>query len=241
VTLVVVAGCGRLWFDPATAFDDARTIDASVVVSDSPFAPTSDAPAAATTVRVGACPGADLAGVVDTSLDDTRPNENFGRRVEMRVGNNRVSLIRFDTSSLPSAAPVFSASLEISVSPTDALEQGFVEVAPVLEPWTEGSGDFSAGVCNWTSRDATNAWTNAGAGAPGSRSASVIGSFVPNVEGVRHDVPLDPTVVEAWLAGGINAGVALYGVNTGTQGAWLATREATDPSLRPCLRITYVP
>lgn len=232
------AGCGRLNFDNVAA-----AIAGDAELTDSAFAPTTDAPPNAVTVRLGQCPGADSAVVVtDTFLDDTLPTQNFGGRYEMRIGNNRVSLLRFELGQIPTTASVFSATLEISVSPTDALEQGYCAISPLLEDWTEGSKDYSDGIVNWTQRTMTASWATAGAGAPGSRTSQVIGTFVPVLESVRHHVALDVSAVQPWIANpASNFGIVLYGQDEGIQGAWLATREASDPTLRPCIVITYVP
>lgn len=134
---IAVAGCGRVGFDPLAA---PQPIDAAAM-ADSPFAPTTDAPAMAVTDIFGDCPSATRPGTaVDTSLDSTRPTENYGGRDQMRVGNGRVSLLRFDLRAIAVDATVFSATLHITVSPSDALEQGYVAIAPLHESWTRAGG-----------------------------------------------------------------------------------------------------
>lgn len=75
-----------------------------------------------------------------TRASTRRATENYGGRDEMRVGNGRVSLLRFDLRAIAVDATVFSATLHITVSPSDALEQGYVAIAPLHESWTRAGG-----------------------------------------------------------------------------------------------------
>lgn len=236
---VLVLGCGRLGFGSQER-GDAPTQPLPEPI-DSAFTPTADAPLQAVTTTFGECADADVTGVTrDTFVDSANPTYNFGKRREMRVGNGRVPLVSFDLVSIPSTATVFSATFMVSVAEDDALEDGYVAISPVLEDWTEGDRDYSSGACNWTERASGTPWSVIGAGPPQSRSTSVVGMFTPRLAGVRHEVPLDPSVVQAWVGQSGNLGMALYGVDDMGQGAWLVSSNEQDATRRPCLEVVYV-
>lgn len=238
---VVVAGGCRFSFEPHDG--GGPPADALIVVDDSAFTPTTDAPATSVTTRFGECANADVTGVTaDTTLDSSSPTYNIGKRTTMRVGNGKVSLLRYDLSSIPASAQIFSATLEISVSTTDALEQGDAVAYVVNESWIEGVENYQVGVCNWTQRNAADNWSVAGAGAPASRGTAIIGTFTPRVPGARHIVGIDPAAIQAWVSGSVpNYGMELAGLNEGMSGGWLVTSNEPDATTRPCLVVTYIP
>jgi len=223
VTLLV--GCGRINFQARG--DDAPGIDAPI------FDARPDAPPNATTLMFGAA--ADTYISQDMESGDDRPN-NFGSddKMKVKLGEDH-GLLRFDISSIPTTASVFSADLSIAI--TGAGVGLTVGVFPVREAWIEGTQQGTAGACNWTLRNNVAAWSNVGAAPPGSADPQVA-SFPANANG-RAVVALPSSLVDGWVKNpGSNQGVLLMA--TTDDSADFGTRESPVQE-RPQLVVTFVP
>lgn len=196
------------------------------------------------TVSFGERSGADVSGVTaDTHIDVQAPTLNYGAFGGAWVDagtEQRVTLLRFDLSSIPATATVDMGALSIFTSQAMlANSTGVTQLFEVLEPWEEGNGDGMVGAANWYDRMAGVPWTSPGAG-PGSLAAQVLGAISPTMIDTEYLVVLPSTVVQGWVSDPVgNHGVAMV---TGDQdGAGYALREYGAGSKRPLLTVTYSP
>lgn len=231
---VLALGCGRVGFDRSTdggAGDDGGVTDGLTV----------DLPANALTLTFGERPTADVQGVTfDTFISNEagEPTLNYGGTDELRseLDVNERILLRFDTSAIPTTATVLQARIALEITQTDPAATW--SLRRVLEPWTEGTVDGTAGTANYTQRTAGTAWTTAGCGEPGSATPSF--ATVTDIQlGTATLGLLEPTV-QMWIATPAeNHGLVFY--NTFTESVRFASSEHGTASLRPLLTITYVP
>lgn len=201
VVALAMCGCGRWGFA-----DDPALVDApgSNAMRDGSGSSMPDAPidAAGTVMTFGERTGSQHTGVTtDTWLSSTTQTANYGGDDNFGVSPSNVGLIRFDISAIAPGTTVVAGELHIKTEDF-GLASGSVQVFQVLQPWTEGANQGTAGVANYTQRmNATN-WTNAGAGAPSSRSATVIATFVPASLTTDYTVTLDAAgvaMVQSWV------------------------------------------
>jgi hypothetical protein len=208
----LVTGCGRLGFDAvATPPGDAAV----------------DAPANAVTVT--------LEATADTYLSTAALSDaNFGASPMLVLNDapQRHPLLRFDTTSLPSGAAVFSATLTVvATASSPTANKGNVHV--LREDWVEGTNNGAIGAASWNQRIPGVAWAGPGASTPSSVAAAS-GLFAVGGPG-RYDIAIDRTVVGNWLADpATNFGVMIACACS----MQLASREAAD---RPTLTVIYVP
>ena len=211
----LVTGCGRLGFDAVVA---PPLVDAAV-----------DAPANAITVT--------LEATADTYLSAAASSDsNFGANLTLVLNDapQRRPLLRFDTTSLPASAAVFSATLTlVAIASTPSASMGNVHV--MREDWDEGTGTGAIGQASWIARKPATPWLAEGAGTPSS-DAAASGVFAVAEPG-RYDIAIDRTVVGNWLVDpATNFGVVI-GCACSAQ---FASREAGDAD-RPTLTVIYVP
>lgn len=227
VVALVVSGCGRWDFT-----DDPALVDASGTTSDA---------GGTVMMTFGERTGAQHTGVTtDTWLSSTSPTANFGGDDNFTVSPTSVGLLRFDLGAIPPSTTVVAAELHIMTEDV-GLSSGSVQLFAVREAWTEGASQGAAGVANYTQRMAGTAWSNAGAGTPNSRSATVLAQFTPSTLQTDYTVPLGAAgvaAIQGWVnAPGTNAGFAL-GVTAGGGTVGFQSSEVLPASGAPLLVIT---
>ena len=231
--LLAACGCGRLGFDLGVDVDAASSRDAARDAM-------RDAPPGSI-VSFGERTGATHAGVTtDTMLSASQPANNYGGDDSANSAPGAPGLVRFDVSALAPGTTIDGAELHLGVD-NALLGGGTAEAFALLEAWTEGSAMGAAGVANFTTRVSGTAWTNAGAAAPGSRSATLLASFTPAASNTDTTIALNAAgvaAVQGWIdAPATNFGFAVD-VSAGG-GTWaFVTRESTSPALRPLLVLT---
>lgn len=223
--------CGRIGFDPG----DAPSSDASIDDANRTDARSTDAPPNAITAMFSD------SFVADTSLAEAPADQanNYGTTIELATElGSSVALVRFDVSSIPMSATVFSAQLELTThSAAGSESSGTVVVYALREAWEEGTHDATAGVANYVEREPGTPWSGAGAQPP-SRAEVTIGSFHPVAVATTYTTDLDRGVVEGWIREpGVNYGVVLH--NDDNDRAQWASRESM--SGRPRLIVVYTP
>jgi len=187
--IVIAAGCGRVGFDITDAGSGQ------------------DGSQQAVTTSFGETPTATVNGVTfDTEVSNEAGSTgaNFGAStmLECQINQKRV-LIRFDLSALAPGTVVVSAQLHVGMSGSS----GTTTIHPVLESWTVGTQNGTAGVANNTQRTAVANWTTAGALPPGS-AGSAIATFTM-ITG-WNTVALPGATVQSWIdVPGTNFGVMI--------------------------------
>jgi hypothetical protein len=164
-------------------------------------------------------------------------------------GGLRRGLISFDiAANVPAGATIQSVSLQLHMSRTVS-GAADVSLYPVLEGWGEGTSNAgnndgqgvpaTPGDATWLHRFFNTVfWTNAGGDfAPAASAASSVdqvGFYTWASAGMVADA-------QSWLdapAGAFGWGVIIDGAAPGTTKRF-DSREATDPTLRPMLTVTY--
>lgn len=193
--IVLAAGCGRFGFGITDAGDTGSgRSDGSGSID-------------AGTTSFGETPTATVNGVTfDTQVSNEAGSTgaNFGASttLECQINQKRV-LFRFDLSALAPETVVVSAQLHVGMSGGS----GTTTIYPVLESWTVGTQNGTAGVANNTQRTAVANWTTAGALPPGS-AGSAIATFTMMTG--WNAVTLPAATVQGWInTPGTNFGVMI--------------------------------
>jgi hypothetical protein len=196
MTVVALAGCGRIAFDARS--DAGTTSDSSTM-----------------TVTFGENPTDTYRGVTeDTQLSSLLPTNNYGGDDVLSAGLNATLLVRFDVSTLTASSPrVVAATLHL-MGDDGSLTNVVMTVHRVREAWTEGTQTNAAGVANWSQRTLTASWSSAGA-APPSRDAAAMGTFTYQTF-MPETVPLDAAQVQEWIdTPAANLGIAITATTVG--------------------------
>jgi VCBS repeat-containing protein len=158
-------------------------------------------------------------------------NNNFGGSTQLildkaggSVGNQRV-LLQFDLSAIPAGATINSATLQLEASAIGTTMN--LNVYELLQTWTEGTGNGTAGVANWNQRVTGTNWTTAG----GTFDATPAAMLNTNATG-QHSWDIT-ALVQAWIAGTkVNNGVLVGSPDSGGATVTYDSREgATAPVL----------
>jgi hypothetical protein len=222
----LVAGCsfqpGQVPSDGQPVDDGTTNVDARLDAKPLDAAPDAFVPPTVT----------DHGSVADTHIVSNDPNQNFNGQESTLVdgaGNPCVILMRFDLSSISTAATVSSAALHIW---TDVEPGADATLYPVLQSWVESKA-------TWNERDNGTDWTTAGA-APPSRGATAIGTVTPTAANTAYTITITPATVQGWVANpSSNFGVVF--VTTNIDGTRFVTRENPTSTIRPFLRVTHIP
>jgi hypothetical protein len=188
-----------------------------------------------------------LPAIADAVLDaNVNKNANLGGMNYLELYQRASSdvrhfLVRFDTSSLARDAQVQSARLEIHSFDADydsGTQQALVH--RVTRAWVEGTGLYFGA----DGRKLGATWNQAGPGTPWSRAG---GDYEPAALD-QITLPANPNAwftwnvtgaVQQWVNGTPNDGLVVRP----DKGDWLNhkfySREATNTSLRPVLRVVY--
>lgn len=224
-----MTACGRVGFDPAGGAGDSG----STSVPDAAV----DAPAGAVTVAFG-----DVGVTFDTTIDGqmAQQGNNFGGASNLIVNGNaggRRLLLRFDTSSIPTSATVFSATIELTTLGDATGDQ--VACYSIQEVWDEGNSNGGPGAASWTERQPGVAWFAIGVNVP-SVGGSIVASLYPAMASTRYASALSLGITQIWIGDPFeNLGLMCQGF--GNDGVQFASSEATDPGTHPALTIVYLP
>jgi hypothetical protein len=185
-----------------------------------------------TVVTFGEDGTTDFAGVTsDTTIVSTAPTLNSGTNasIEIEAGVS-AALMHFDISSIPTTATVASAELEVwtNFSPSQG---GVASVHVTTEAWDESSA-------TWEERMAGVPWSM-----PGAERGPMLGTITTTndmfFESLESRVPLDPTVVQQWVADPTaNTGLIIAPMS-GYVG--LLSSEAVLIENAPILHVEYSP
>jgi len=190
------------------------------------------------TLQDGVSPAA-YAGTRDTTLSQAAPTTAFGTATTLLVdgddppgsGSDLATLIRFDTSSIPSNATIVGASLRFkAVDPSTNSYSAY----PVLQSWDEATA-------TWTNSSTGVAWATAGAAGAADRGSTAVGTLsAASLGPVAIDLnATGVALVQGWVASTIaNNGLIAAG-SSQTDGIDLSSREATTAADRPALVVTY--
>jgi hypothetical protein len=165
-----------------------------------------------------------LTAVADAYVSSAARTVNYGRAPTLYVGNSQTSLGRglfqFDLSKIATGATLISAEFRAYLVESSTTPHVLsIEVKRVNSPWTE------LGV-TWTTQ-------------PGTASIGKVNGVGTGLGDYSWDVT---SLVQSWLAGMANNGLALWSETENTYG-WrgFASRESGSPSSPPRLVITYRP
>lgn len=186
------------------------------------------------TLQLGTDPG------MDTYLYSGQPTINFGikdnaaSKFWFLIWLYQNQLIQFDLSSIPKAAHIVSAQLQLYQK--SGTGGGDVTVHRVTIPWIEGtrSGSGTADGATWKTTDGATAWTTSGGDFDATPSTS---SPVTNTS--NQTVSWEITsLVEGWITGKYNNNGLLLKTE-GNLTSTFAAKEDTTAANRPKLVITY--
>jgi hypothetical protein len=179
-------------------------------------------------------PDADHQGVTDdATLDEDTPDPPRGAfdYLEIDAGPQRVMVMRFDVSSLPTTATVIAAELELDVF--DPLENGAFEAYEVKQSWVEPT-------VTWNVRDTGVPWGGLGASGA-SRGITRIATFSPRNIGTAV-VSLNTAEVQSWIVTpGANHGLVWISTSPDGRGGQITSSESSNILQRPLLRLTLAP
>lgn len=182
----------------------------------------------------------------DTWINGYLPLNNYGTSPTLFVqelssyGQPGRALMRFDTSSIPSATTIQKATLRLYtqiVSPSGKSVTLTAYAAP--QAWVQGTGGvagFPLVGANWTSSDPVGGKSWPVAGAVNVASAATIGSAPAATLGwIEIDVT---TQAQTWISTGVNYGLVLANRNqvAGLDVVQIAGRNSVTP---PQLTVSY--
>jgi hypothetical protein len=170
----------------------------------------------------------------DTGISSADPTTNFGTDASVELGYNaaRNVLVYFDMSGIPAGSTVNTATLSIYVDAKYGLWNSItVGVFRVIRSWneTQATWNKSDNSTNWGTAGCNNTTTDRDGTAEGSIT-------IYNVSGVWKTLDIT-ALVQEWVNGTANQGIALIQTNTATNTAYgITMREgANDPKLE----VTY--
>ena len=172
----------------------------------------------------------------DTYIKLKDPALNYGVAPQMIVDRESTdlqrALLQFDLGAIPPGATLVDAALELNCTQIGGrLNIGVYEV---LESWSEGGGNGTAGAANWNQRQPGLPWTTAG----GSHNTTAEDLYELNSTG-RHSWDVG-ALVALWHSGSrTNHGFMVASPDGG--GNRTATYDSREGTVPPLLRISYLP
>jgi uncharacterized repeat protein (TIGR01451 family) len=185
------------------------------------------------------CSGSEtLNPLADTYIREDSPTENFergtGERIHIRPESSkqRISLVRFDLSSIPLGATINSATIGFNVQNTGS---GFnANVHRLLTAWDEGAATW-----NDSNGTATGDWASSGGVFGSNDYAATVEGTVSLAAGGFQTASVTG-LVRDWVENGLpNYGLALIGSAAATDRAELYHSEDSDPLNHPYIQISW--
>jgi hypothetical protein len=178
-----------------------------------PTSPAGSTRASATEEALTTC--VTLNAAADALLSNPPIDQNFGTLQTLRVGGKDESLIRFNLASIPTAAAVNSATLQIYISGSGS--NGQVNLHRALAPWTETSVTYATFGQSY--------------------DPVLIAAFTTTSSNSSKSIDLTAQV-KSWVSNAqANNGVLLE--TPSDKKAILVSREGGTPSQRPQLQVCY--
>jgi hypothetical protein len=242
VVLVATTGCGRAGFGiEVDAAQGSAGPDSGVVTDgDGSIIDPIDAPMGSMVVKFGETPTSNVTGVtadtyVNGEAGSTGNNYGGSTSVQAESSQDR-GLVKFTLTAIPAGTTILAARLHLY---STSSQSGSGAIYPVLQDWTEGTGTGgAAGVANWSMRTATQSWTTAGAGTPGSAGAQIATFTTPGTGEFGIDLPV--ATVQGWVdTPSANFGLMISA--TGAADLSFASSNNATPANRPELVVTYTP
>ncbi len=184
----------------------------------------------------GVSPDASYSGTSDTYLSEEAPTLNSGSNIVLLVDGSdpspydKLSLIRWDISSIPMNFTVQSADIIFNVTNASS---GAYQVYEVKRAWDEN-------VANWTTAASGSLWELPGAQGASDRGATVLGDLAADATGA-YTLTLNAAgvaVVQAWVSDpSTNFGFVIANPDT-ADGIDLNSSDAGTATNRPILSIT---
>jgi hypothetical protein len=241
VTLDAVADSGYLFY--GWSGDLSGSANPATITMDGDKAVTA-------TFVPGTCSTANLTATEDTYLSANDVQYNNGGNVELHVDATtstarRTALLKWNLSTIPTAATVSAASLSLYVEDASPL---VFNLYNLRRTWVEGTSSQanSTSSANWNTYNGTTSWGTVGAANTGSdrydtnlwsagtTSFSTTGAktLALNLDGVA--------VVQGWVAGSSNYGLIMQNYSGTTNNAvFFTSSEGTPAANRPILNVTY--
>jgi hypothetical protein len=224
VAIGTVTGDSKFWLLPTLTFTDARTQRGTAYtyqVTAGDAAGNTSARSAAATVTTPGTPTSStvtLDATADSYVNASAANTNYGtdQQLAVRGSSAYTTYLRFSLPSAPAGMVLTSARLSVRTS-----SQG-----------TAGSTDDLA------VQQVTGAWTETGvtwANRPALATGSLGTLSAPSALQTDYTAALDASALGAHLGG--TADLAL--TSTGTDSAWLWSREAPGTTGHPQLTLTF--
>ena len=189
----------------------------------------------------GVAPNSSYAGTSDTYLSENAPTSNFGSSTALVLdgndpnptGNDLVTVIKWDTSSIPAGSVADSAQIAIDVFDASS---GSYEIYEMKRSWVESEA-------TWNVFAAGNNWQTAGANGSQDRGSTVLGALTASAVG-PYNISLGPdalALVQSWIDNpGSNNGLIIANTSTGN-GLDFRSSEYAAATSRPKLTISYSP
>jgi hypothetical protein len=180
--------------------------------------------------------------IEDTYLDEINPTKNFGITtsifVDRESDQNLRTLIKFNTSSIPTNAIITSANLQM-VQKNNKVDN--IQVYRANNTWTEGTFDNNTGQPNWNVKTGTTAW-NLGTG--GDYDTTRVWATATTTSTTGTVINWNVTnLLQAWNDGIANEGFLLRAANETADASDNAVEfyssENSTIASRPKLIITY--
>jgi len=183
----------------------------------------------------GQYPTASYMGVQDTfisNLSDTMVNYGISTTINIRSGDKRAGLIRFDLSSIPHTATVVSGTLRLDVEYATNSNPITVSLYALNRPWSETEA-------TWVQAAAGNPWFIGGAnGIPQDRSGTLAATLTMTDTSVyTFDIT---SLVQGWVANpSTNHGLVIKATAGPDVEYAIWSSDWLNPSPRPLLQVTY--
>ncbi|MCI0400307.1 MAG: DNRLRE domain-containing protein [Gammaproteobacteria bacterium] len=186
----------------------------------------------------GVSPTSGYVGTTDTRLSESSAKSNYGTSSTVRVDGedsdeeNRYGLLKWDLSSIPAGSLVQSVTITLEMTDTSV---NTYELYEIKRPWVETQA-------TWNVYATGASWQVPGAKGSLDRGTAVVGTVAAPAVG-SHTLSLNSSgvdLVQSWVnSASANNGIIVANP-TNPNGLTFRSRNATTPSTRPKMMVTYV-